>query len=291
MHLNDDPIIRAISIRQPYAEQILRGTKRFEYHSTNTNLRERVWIYASLKDADDPTAWRKIGTPKGGLTTGLIIGSVEIVGTRKRPNGGYSWTLSHPQRLRAPLGVTNRPRAGVWKPAIVDTSASTRPFQPPLEPFAKPVYARPKRRQPSLRVRDLKRLGDFVGYHNEDKMKYPVWDTGHSLLTNRHFLNATGRRLWIITGEERPRRYWLVGWFTVDSVRLTPPAETRFKWVYQGELGSHARNRREAVEITEAPWFTELKSACANFRTLYHIRRSDLLHELRMTWGGKARRG
>ena len=41
--------MRALSIRQPYAEQILRGTKRFEYRSRPTTIRERVYIYASLK--------------------------------------------------------------------------------------------------------------------------------------------------------------------------------------------------------------------------------------------------
>lgn len=35
-------IIRAISIRQPYVEQILRGEKRYEYRSQDTKIRERV---------------------------------------------------------------------------------------------------------------------------------------------------------------------------------------------------------------------------------------------------------
>jgi hypothetical protein len=49
------PIERAISIRQPYVEQILRGTKRFDFRSIGTRIREQVWIYASLRPADDPT--------------------------------------------------------------------------------------------------------------------------------------------------------------------------------------------------------------------------------------------
>ena len=40
--------LRALSIRQPYAEQILRGTKTIEYRSVKTNIRERIYIYASL---------------------------------------------------------------------------------------------------------------------------------------------------------------------------------------------------------------------------------------------------
>ena len=40
---------RAISIRQPYAEEILRGLKVREYRSVPTNIRGRVYIHASLK--------------------------------------------------------------------------------------------------------------------------------------------------------------------------------------------------------------------------------------------------
>jgi hypothetical protein len=40
--------MRALSIHQPYAEQILRGKKKVEYRSRPTNIRERIYIYASL---------------------------------------------------------------------------------------------------------------------------------------------------------------------------------------------------------------------------------------------------
>ena len=41
--------VRAISIRQPYVELIFRGEKKAEYRSIPTNIRERVYIYASLR--------------------------------------------------------------------------------------------------------------------------------------------------------------------------------------------------------------------------------------------------
>jgi predicted transcriptional regulator len=41
--------IRAISIRQPWVELILRGVKKKEYRSQPTNIRERVYLYASAK--------------------------------------------------------------------------------------------------------------------------------------------------------------------------------------------------------------------------------------------------
>jgi hypothetical protein len=35
-------IIRALSVRQPWVEQILRGIEKKEFRSTPTNIRERV---------------------------------------------------------------------------------------------------------------------------------------------------------------------------------------------------------------------------------------------------------
>lgn len=37
---------RALSLRQPWAELIMRGEKKIEYRSFRTHLRERVYIYA-----------------------------------------------------------------------------------------------------------------------------------------------------------------------------------------------------------------------------------------------------
>jgi hypothetical protein len=50
----------ALSIRQPYAEKILRGRKKIEYRSMPTNKRERVYIYASKSPAGQD-AWEKTG--------------------------------------------------------------------------------------------------------------------------------------------------------------------------------------------------------------------------------------
>jgi hypothetical protein len=47
--------MKALNIRQPYADQIMRGTKRIEYRSRPTKVRGRVYIYASLLcDEDTP---------------------------------------------------------------------------------------------------------------------------------------------------------------------------------------------------------------------------------------------
>jgi hypothetical protein len=45
----------ALSLRQPHAEQVLRGKKKIEYRSMPTSKRERVYIYAANTPADQ---WR-----------------------------------------------------------------------------------------------------------------------------------------------------------------------------------------------------------------------------------------
>jgi hypothetical protein len=81
-------ITRAISIRQPYVELILQGKKRKEFRSRRTHLRGRVYVYASMTTKNDPSAWRTSGKSPGTLTTGKIVGTVEIVCCTPTNDGG-----------------------------------------------------------------------------------------------------------------------------------------------------------------------------------------------------------
>ena len=107
--------VRAISIRQPYVELILRGRKRNEYRRRPTNIRERVFIYAALTPADDERAWGLAKATRGDLRTGAIIGSVEIVGCHW--NGQeYAYSLAKPRRLKRARYATNQPTPCFWRP-------------------------------------------------------------------------------------------------------------------------------------------------------------------------------
>ena len=79
----------ALSLQQPNAEQILRGKKKIEYRSRPTNKRERVYIYAS-KTPHTLRSWKEIRMKPGDLPTGVIVGTVEVVGCRK-VRGEYEW--------------------------------------------------------------------------------------------------------------------------------------------------------------------------------------------------------
>ena len=122
--------MRALSIRQPYAELILRGIKTIEYRTRPTRiLGERFWIYAAkgpgTKRSSDAAAegrriWsddlavpgREPGTHPppwmiqlaemlilGKLPTGVIVGSAVIDRVTPGPGKLFQWHLGDVQRV------------------------------------------------------------------------------------------------------------------------------------------------------------------------------------------------
>ncbi len=99
--------LRALSIRQPWADLILRGEKTVEYRSQATNIRGKVYIYASL--AKPEPGDEQI---EGDLPRGLIIGTIEIADCESG-DGDFEWILSNPQRLAEPIAPKEQPQP-VW---------------------------------------------------------------------------------------------------------------------------------------------------------------------------------
>ena len=110
----DEKPSRALSIRQPYAEAIMLGTKRIEYRSRPTNIRERVYIYASLAPGDVED-FEAMGKKPGDLPTGALIGTVEVVDCTGQP-GDYQWHLKGPRRLPRHLKPKNHPQPAWFRP-------------------------------------------------------------------------------------------------------------------------------------------------------------------------------
>jgi hypothetical protein len=74
--------MRALSVRQPWAELILLGHKVIEVRSRRTNLRERVYIYAGLNRIEPQEEARiadQFGIDVDGLPRGVLVGTVQIV--------------------------------------------------------------------------------------------------------------------------------------------------------------------------------------------------------------------
>lgn len=98
--------LRALSIRQPWAEHILLGEKTVEYRSRPTKVRGRVYVYASLAkpEAGDPVSHD--------FPRGLIVGTVEVTAC-DGSDGEYEWQLCNPERLSEPLAPQEQPQP-VW---------------------------------------------------------------------------------------------------------------------------------------------------------------------------------
>lgn len=104
--------MRALSIRQPYVEQILRGLKKIEYRTRATRLiGEPFFLYAARTPGPD-AEFAAIDCEPGDLPTGLIVGTATIAGCT-RENGHYCWHLSDVKRLGNPRKPKRMPQP-VW---------------------------------------------------------------------------------------------------------------------------------------------------------------------------------
>lgn len=100
----------ALSVRQPWATDIMLDLKNAEFRSTATEVRGRVWIYASAR--------RTAGVPPHeGDPVGAVIGSVEIVDCHvEEDTGAFIWILRDPIELPKPVKPSNRPNPVFFRP-------------------------------------------------------------------------------------------------------------------------------------------------------------------------------
>lgn len=112
----DKLAMRALSIRQPYAELILRGEKKVEYRSRPTRIiGERFYIYAAKKMAELTERELQALTQTlsqqdiENLPTGVIVGSAKISACIK-VNGSYEWHLTEVKRYKHHRKVKRMPQ-------------------------------------------------------------------------------------------------------------------------------------------------------------------------------------
>lgn len=99
--------MRALSVRQPWAELILQGEKEAEYRSMATKIRGTVYLYASLgkytRDLMDEFS-EELGFDVYDLDRGVLIGTVEVYDCEE-DDDGYAWLLRNPVRFKKPLAI------------------------------------------------------------------------------------------------------------------------------------------------------------------------------------------
>jgi len=106
--------LRALSIRQPHAEAIMRGVKKIEYRSGPTKIRGDIYIYASLGrySADEEAGmladYGIDDVACDDLPRGVLVGTVELFDC-----DGGQWHVRNPARLKKPPKPTRHPQP-VW---------------------------------------------------------------------------------------------------------------------------------------------------------------------------------
>ena len=111
--INRDGAVLALSVRQPHADQIIAGEKIEEYRPGPCNVRGRVYIYAS-KTVDFESCER-LGYQPENVPTGVLIGTVEVVGCRKTRRG-YAWELARPIPFDVPREPLRKPQPAWFRP-------------------------------------------------------------------------------------------------------------------------------------------------------------------------------
>lgn len=104
--------MRALSVRQPYAELIMRGDKTVEYRSKPTNIRGRVYLYAAKRPGKTED-FEGARLRPAELPTGVLVGTVEVVGCTGEL-GAFKWHLRSPERLAEPLRRPERHPQPAW---------------------------------------------------------------------------------------------------------------------------------------------------------------------------------
>jgi hypothetical protein len=76
--------MKALSLKQPWAEFVADGKKTIELRKWNTKLRGEFLIHASkIPDMD---AMRRFGFPENSLPLGVILGKANLVDVKKYKN-------------------------------------------------------------------------------------------------------------------------------------------------------------------------------------------------------------
>jgi hypothetical protein len=111
------PVIKCLSVRQPWAALVVDGVKDIENRSWPTDYRGPLLIHASLKpDTEAREQYQLCSEPRG-----AIIGCVEVVDCRQlsraecgrskwAAHGQHHWILRNARRFRKPVPFTGKLR-------------------------------------------------------------------------------------------------------------------------------------------------------------------------------------
>lgn len=121
LDLNADTV-RALSIRQPWVELILRGEKNLEYRSRRMKEMGPLLIHAS-RTLDEENISQH-GFTSENLPFGALVGIVDVVGCIEVDGeaGLYAYQLAHPRRFRRPIPYAGA--AGIFRVPVSEVRAA-----------------------------------------------------------------------------------------------------------------------------------------------------------------------
>ncbi len=188
--------MRALSIRQPWAELILLGHKTIEVRSQRTNIRERVHIYAGRNrieaeeeariadqfgiDVDGLAPWRPGGHGRDRRLPTLGDKRQRGCGLRDRP-GGWLLRLA-PGTTRAGRESSDSeetPPAGVLQPVLMSPEHLGLPLDHPIALAAATDYPDRGRQPPKRGRRGLEWDGKccLFAARRRRSLRYPADET------------------------------------------------------------------------------------------------------------------
>ena len=111
--------MRALSIKQPYVEEIFRGLKTMEIRPKRCWIfNERFYIYAAKKPATGrgiAQRFARLGVEPDELPMGVIVGTAIITKCTRRGET-YRWHLADVRRLKRPRKPKNHPQPSWFDP-------------------------------------------------------------------------------------------------------------------------------------------------------------------------------
>jgi len=104
----------------------------------------------------------------------------------------------------------------------------------------------------------------YVQYHNAEFMGGSCNEFGNEafgIVTNKPVSRLQGSKIWLVCGEEKPRKYFLCQYFIVDEVGEAE-GDPDFRHYARGKVGV---SLRPPILLNPIPWFADFRKSQGNF--------------------------